>query len=442
MNRLICFILFGCSCLLKQMVGLPAAHAASDDRSSVQQTRPLTLADCVRLAERGEPVVLLQKAQKLGAAALVEQARTLPNPIVSYVAQDVGLQGANGPLLLHQATVGFSPFVALLRIQETRAAFAGQQQTIAAIEVERRKLRDAVGRAFYELLMQDKVWHVEQEFARLADQLVTESQVRRRLGDASGLSVLRAEAERDDAERQVADREHSIRIARLAFSLLLGVSSPQSLALQEESPEALVALPARIAEALQHVDAEDVATQIQVLQQQAESNRPELAQALAEKHQAELLSQLATLRAMPLSDVQVTLGIRSSQIGIGGVVTISGSLPILDWNQGARHRALAQGVRAQARLAEARQQVSIEIESSLRDFCHARTQRSQNLLPLVERRRLALRTTRRLFAEGLSSFSDVVLASRDLLTAQRTLHQVERDALIARWRLAVSLGAW
>jgi hypothetical protein len=51
MNRLICFILFGCSCLLKQ-IDRSSCCAASDDRSSVQQTRPLTLADCVRLAER------------------------------------------------------------------------------------------------------------------------------------------------------------------------------------------------------------------------------------------------------------------------------------------------------------------------------------------------------------------------------------------------------
>ena len=442
MRHLFCFILSGCLCLLLQVSGPPAAHADTEKSSSVQQPRPLTLAECVRLAEASEPVVLLQKAQKLGAAALVEQAKTLPNPTVSYVAQDVGLQGANGPLLLHQATVGFSPLVALLRIQETRVACAGQQQTSAAIEVDRQKLRDAVGRAYYELLMQDKVWRVEQESARFADQLVIESQTRKRLGDASGLSVLRAEAEREDAARQVADREHALAVAKLAFSLLLGVLPPQTLALQEESPEALVALPERIAEVLRRGGAEDVETQRQVLQKLAESKRPELAQALAEKHQAELLSQLATLRAMPLSDVQVSVGIRSSQIGIGGVVTLAGSLPISDWNQGARHRALAQGVRAQARLAEVRQQVWLEVESSLRDFYHARMQRSQHVLPLVERRRLALVTTRRLFAEGFASFSEVVLASRDLLTAQRTLYQIERDALIARWRLAVSLGAW
>jgi outer membrane protein TolC len=40
------------------------------------------------------------------------------------------------------------------------------------------------------------------------------------------------------------------------------------------------------------------------------------------------------------------------------------------------------------------------------------------------------------------SLLDVVTAQRDFLLAQRTLHQIERDALVARWRLAVAVDAW
>jgi outer membrane protein TolC len=123
-------------------------------------------------------------------------------------------------------------------------------------------------------------------------------------------------------------------------------------------------------------------------------------------------------------------------------VAITGSLPILDWNQGLRHRAQAQGVRAQARLAEVRQQIQIEVESSLRDFYHVRALRLQRAQPLHERRARALDLTRKLFAEGLASFGDVVMASRDLFSARRTLLQLERDALVARWRLAVAVAAW
>lgn len=442
MSHFLCFILSVCLSLLGLLFRPPAAHAGTKQSPSAHAAVPLTLTDCIRLAEASEPFLLWQKAQRLFADALVTQAQALPNPNLSYVAQDVGLQGANGPLLLHQATIGFAPFLALVRIQDARAASAGQRQTEASIEVERLKLRESVGRAFYELLMLEKIHRVEAEFAVLAAQLVTDSQVRKRLGDASGLDVLRAEAERDDASRQVENSAYALRIAQLAFSLALGAPFPQPIALEEDSPQALVALPERIVEALGRVAPTDVELQRQVLVKLAESNRPELKQALAEKRQSELLSQLAALRAMPLSDVQVSAGIRHAQAGIGGLVSISGSLPILDWNQGARQLASAQGVRAQARLAESRLQIWLEIESSLRNFYHARTQRTQHMLPLVERRRLALATTRRLFAEGLVSYSDVVLASRELLAAQRTLHQIERDVLLSRWRLAVALGAW
>lgn len=440
MRHRIYFILRLSLLLAGSVLWAPRALAAPHPIAA--ESAALTLVDCVRRAEASDPVALSLRAQRLAAQALIEQARALPNPSVSYLAQDLGLQGAGGPLLLQQATVGFSPFAALLRIQETRAACAGQRQTEAAISVDLLRLRGTVGRAFYELQLLEKLLLVDQESARLSSQLVADAQTRKRHGDASGLDVLRAESELQESLRQAQNSAHALRLAQLAFSLLIGEKDPQPVMLQAEDPSLLGQLPVSIADSLSHVPSDDVDAQRTVLVELALSRRPERALAQQEQHQAEVLSKLATLRALPLSDIQVSGGIRSSIAGVGGIVAVSGSLPMLDWNQGLRHRAQAQGVRAQARIAEVRQQIQIEVESALRDFYHARTLRLQTVLPLQERRERALSMTRKLFAEGLASFTDVVMASRDLFAAKRTLLQIERDALVARWRLAVSVGAW
>ena len=190
---------------------------------------------------------------------------------------------------------------------------------------------------------------------------MTESQVRKRLGDASGLSVLRAEAERDDAERQVADQRAFDTNRGLAFRCCWGLITTVPCATGRE--EALVALPARIAEALQHVDAEDVATQIRYF-----SNRQSrIGQSLRRRcRKSTRPSSCPSLRrsARYRFPMWVTLGVRSSQIELASrddirVASDSGLEP--------RRKASRAGakVRAQARLAEARQQFSIEIEQQL-----------------------------------------------------------------------------
>ena len=440
MRHPIYFILWIVLLHVGSVSGIPSALAASAPMDSAEES--LSVFDCVRRAESSDPVALSVRAQRLGAQAVVEQARALPNPSVSYLAQDLGLQGSTGPLLLQQVTAGFSPFAALLRVQESRAACASQRQTQAAIAVDLLRLRETVGRAFYELQLLEKLWRLEQDSVRLSEQLVAESQTRKRHGDASGLDVLRAESEREESARLAEHSAHTLAMAQRAFALLIGESSPKPLLLAQEDPSWLTQLPIPIADALSQVQKDDVSAQCAVLLELALSKRPERAWALEELHQSEVLSTLATLRALPLSDIQVSGGIRSSMAGVGGIVAITGSLPILDWNQGLRHRAQAQGVRAQARLAEVRQQIQIEVESSLRDFYHVRALRLQRAQPLHERRARALDLTRKLFAEGLASFGDVVMASRDLFSARRTLLQLERDALVARWRLAVAVAPW
>lgn len=433
-------------CLLTALLWpLDRAAAAGADRDV---SRVLSLEDCIRLAESSPPVIWSQRAQHIEAEARVEQARALPNPSFSYVAQDLGLQSTSGPLLLHQVMVGFAPLAALLRIQESRAACAGRAQALAAAREDLRLLRTAVGQTFYDLRLRRKLHQAEQDSARLADQTVSDVLIRKRNGEASGLDVVRAQAEALDAHRTAVRSEHQLVLAELAFSILLGATSPQRIQLVNEGPDIstdadiTAALPAPLAAELTQVPAHNPQARIAALIRFAQRHRPALQRIAAEQLQATEQRRLSTLQALPLADVQLAAGIRSSGLGIGGVVALSGSLPLFDWNLAARHRAEAQGLRAQAQKLEADMQIALEIESLMTEYSQARAQRTQQALPLYQLRSSALAMVRRLFSEGSAPLSDVVQASRDLFAAQRGLAQIERDELVARWRLVVATGAW
>lgn len=423
-------------------VGATAQAASADPEVRAALAQPLSLSQCVQLAEQSEPVLLSQRAQQKEATALMEQARMLPNPSLSYVAQDLGLQGPGGPQLLHQVMVGVAPFAALLRIQEVRAASAGRNQAVAAAQAELQQLRGAVGRAFYELQLLEKLHLVEQEAVALATELVTETQTQKQHGEASGLEVLRAQAEQLDAQREAERSAHQLALAQRAFSILLGAATPQPIQILAEDPATAEQLPPQLQQLLAGVPGSDVEAHVASLVREALSHRPELLQHNAALRQATELTRLLTLRTLPLSDLQVAGGVRFSALGVGGVVALTGTLPLLDWNVGPRHRAQAQGLRAQARGLEAQRQIALEVESSYRDFLQAHKLRVQRGKPLRELRARVLAAVRKQFAEGVVSLLDVVTAHRDFLLAQRTLHQIERDALVARWRLAVAVDAW
>lgn len=418
----------------------PSAPADPEVRTTLSQ--PLSLSQCVQLAEQSEPVLLSQRAQIQEAAALVEQARTLPNPSLSYVAQDLGLQGPSGPQLLHQAMVGVAPFAALLRIQEVRAASAGRNQAVAAAQAELQQLRAAVGRAFYELLLLEKLHLVEQEAVALATELVAETQTQKQHGEASGLEVLRAQAEQLDAQRGAEWSAHQRELAQRAFSILLGAATPQPIQILAEDPATAAQLPPRLQQVLAQVPGSDVDASTAALVRAALIHQPALLQHQAAQRQATELARLSTLRTLPLSDLQVAGGVRVAALGVGGVVALTGMLPLLDWNVGPRHRAQAQGLRAQARELAVQRQLALEVESSYRDFLQAHKLRVQRVQPLCELRTRVLAAVRKQFAEGVVSLLEVVSAQRDLLAVQRVLYQLERDALVARWRLAVAVDDW
>lgn len=450
---------------------LRSAHA-DESPPHPDLSRPLSLADCLRLADTSTVPVLAARARRLDADAGVAQAATLPNPSFSYVAQDLGLATAAGPLLLHQAMIGLAPGTALLRIQESRAARLARTGAEATVASERRTLRLAVGLAFYDLGFLHRLADVEQRALRLTAAYVAQAQLRQAHGDASGLDTQRAQAEHIDAQRQAETTNQERLRSELWFSIALGAARPQPLQLifnpdvsndvssdvssdvsndvsinisnnvsgnwAAGASAALAGLPP-LPESL---TADDTQRLLDDLFRLAREHRPELRQAMADAEQALALGRLAVLRALPFSDAQFALGLRHAAVGTSGVLAVSGSLPLWDFAGGPRLRAQAQGLAARARMLDQERQIRLELATALHDLQTLRVQRRQHALPLRELRSQILKTVRLQFAEGVVPFFDVVQAHRDLLAAERALAAVERDAQKARFRLVAAVAAW
>lgn len=418
------------------------ALARAEDAVASELAAPLSLDACVKLAQQSTPQQLVERARLLDAEGQLKQARTLPNPTLSYAAQDLGLQNQGEPLLLHQAQLGFPPLLALLRIQESQAASAGRQRTMAANQEDHRQLKRAVGRAFYDLLLAQQVAAIDAQAVQVAAALLEQNLRRQKNGELGALEVLRARAEELEAQRsaQLSSRQHLQ--LQLTFSILLGAATPLRVRLQDEDIESSsqppTGLPAEVQAALaaEHVDSS------RLLLQLAQNRRPDLQQASAELKQAEELQHLAALRTIPFVDLQLTGGVRVSAAGVGGVVGVSAPLPLLDFNQGPRQRAQAQVLAARSAYFRVDRQVHLEIESSYADWQQTRHALRQFAQPVVDARAQLVRATQQQLIEGVASVLDVILAQRELLAAQKVRAQVIHDAQVARWQLAVVTNSW
>ena len=440
--------------MLGSLLGLCTTAAAADPKTVSSLSQPLSLGQCLRLAVASAPVALSQRARLLDAAAAVAQARALPNPSLSYVAQDLGIESAGKPLLLHQAMIGFSPFVALLRVQESRAACRAQAAAQAAAASELRALRRSVGLAYYELRYLHTLQALEAQAVALVTADLAHAQTRYQQGDGSGLDVLRAQAEHTDARRQEQVVAQQALRAEQAFSVALGAEQPQRIRLADDAADAAIDLSAELSvdlspelsQALASDATSDAASDDAPLRDAllrlALRHRPELGQAAAERHHATELGRLATLRALPLADAQLAVGLRSAAVGNSAVIAITGSLSLFDFQPGPRLRAQAQGLQAQARSLEAERQIALEVTGALQDLRALRQQQRQQVEPLLALRAQIVQRVRRQFREGVVPFGDVAQASRDLLAAQRARAAAVRDVDQARWRLVAAVHPW
>lgn len=411
------------SCVLAQLGAADPARA--DPALPPWAGEPLSITRCAELALRDAPTQQLLSARIRSAEAAVKLARTVPNPVFSYIAQDLGLVTPGGPALLHQQALSFPILFAYARQKEAQVAQAALLQTTAAVTEERRQIRRAVGRAYLDAVLAARLLAVEERAAQLAATLVASAERRVQHGDSGSIEITRARAEELMAQRDVEQSRRRSDLARLSLSLLLGAEQPFMVHLSEAAitPEDLAALPPA---------SERTAA--------AWNNRPDLRSAQATLDRARLQLQLEARRQVPLADLQLVAGARVSAAGTGGLLALSLPVPLFDHNAGPLLAARAQVEAARAALVLRERQIAHELASAEREWQGARDALTRLARPLVLLREQAQHAAERQFAEGMLSLLDAITAQRDRLAAERSLAQAERDASVAAWELRIALA--
>lgn len=400
----------------------------------------LSLLDCVRLAESNPPTESAQRGRVGVAAAQLSQARTWPNPIYTYTAQDIALQTMDGvPALLQQHTLTLSPFFAYVRAQEATVASRQLERTQASVDDERRQLRLLTGRAYYDVLLAGRLAAIEAQAAAVARELVDGTRVRVGHGDTGQLEVTRAQAEALDAERVAELSARRGAQSQLALSVLLGAATPQLLTLVADWSGGVALLPPRVRAIVEQSSPTSDRDRLE-LHALALQQRPDLRQAIAEQHQSAAQRQLEQRRTIPLADVQLSIAARVTPLGVGALVSASTPVPLFDWNQGPRRRAAAQLEISHALQIRTERQIRLEVDSALLELQQTRQALTGRLRPVVAAREAILAVMRRQFLAGTVALSDVIVAHRDLLAAQRVEAQGTYDAALALWQLAMVLA--
>jgi outer membrane protein TolC len=417
--------------------GAPTREPASAPRPTIDPTVPLSLEDCLRLAETNDVTARAFLGRLEAARSLVDTAETFPNPTFNYSVSDVGVIDRDRRRTLQQVqTLGYPVFTFWTKGLESDLARAQLDRDAASIDEDRRQLRLEVGRTFFELLGEAELVLLAEQAATIAAKSAEAIVQQAELGRSSGFDEKRAVAERIETQRDLEAARHRLEVDRLGFSLALGSEQPVPVRLAPGWPEGLPLglVPAESGS----VGSAVLTLPLQQAVERALATRPDMARARGEALRAATGMDLEDRRAIPLADWTVAAGAQESQNGVGGVLSVGGPIPLLDRNQGPRRRARAELEQASADLEQTRRRVTSEIETAFLAWSRAQARVESFGRPLLKAREDALKAAEETFAAGRLSYLDLLSAQRDAVSARRALVGAQRDVALQRWRLVVA----
>lgn len=404
-------IAFGCAA---PEIELPSAH----DPALAQ--KPLSRADCIRLASESAPTTTAWAARIAAAQAALARTQTLPNPTLLLEWEDLGLDHGPTPVPATKTRSVFVPLVQLLampwRIDAAEFDLAAEA---AAVEADRLKLAARVAHDY------DAVVAARERVA-LFRELRTLAEYQRRavdrfvaVGEMARLAADRAAAEVDDAAAEQAAAEVEERVLAIEFAVALGFDRPVDLTLTDALITDLAPEPAALEDLL---DA-------------AAHSRPEIAAATARYRATLERARLADLRIELLPTIGV--GERRQGTSESQVASIEIGIPIFDRGQNAITETSAAVLAAAADLRAAARSVSAEVASAREKTLATTALLHDHAAPLAERRRALSTATERLFINGEATFDDLIAVQRDEVKAR-----VNRlDAIVAIASARVDLDA-
>jgi len=374
----------------------------------------ITMEEARARAIRSNPELQAGAAHARALEGALRQSRALPNPDVSFEAEDFG--GNLPPDFVSQRTLSVSERVEWFGKRSARVEAARLERDVAALDLERRR-RDVlqeVDRRFALLLVSQERLAIAEENAETARELRAAVSALVSAGEVSPIEETRAlgdealaEIERDAASRDLV-------LSGRSFSQLWGDASGSV-------PRA----EGRLVSGASAPDREEALANLARL--------PDLARWEAETARLEALETLAGRQALP--DFTVSAGARSF-VGTGQrswVAGLSFPLPLLTAYSGARSEATARLEKARAERRAEELRLRTAFLAAEETFRHA----SREVRLLEER---VLPNARQVYEALSEGYRRGKFRLLDLLEARRALATARLRSVDALSRLNLALA--
>lgn len=376
----------------------------------------LTFSEALRLTLKNDPGIQAALVRVRIAQAEADQARLLPNPILS-VALRIPDSGGRAVVEagLAQDLLAVLQRPGLASAADDRLRAAGAEAVSAVLDAV-----SSLGEHYVAAQALDSLGAELEERRRLNARHIELARARLELGEGTLLDLATVEAQRLEVESLVAERELERREERLALARLIG--QPHGAAdwrLPAWSPPRPIAAPSRRwAEA-------------------ALRRRPEIQ---AKEWQLSALGAERRLAWLaPLEGIGVGVDAeREEEWSVGP--SIASPLPLFDFGQARRAQARAAVLEANHELTATKRLVVEEVRRAHEAYAAtlatlARVEKE--LVPLAERRHEQAELQ---FKTGETDITELLLAEQDLHEAHTRLIELQRKASVALIRLERAVG--
>lgn len=390
-----------------------AATAAGTRSPGVAADAPWTLDALIALARRDGPAFRAERARIAAAEAGVLTARARPNPDLELLAgrQDgrgTAASGGSGAVGVLQPLERSS-----LRSARRDAALAGLDATIADTAAFERDRVAEVKLRYHDVLRAQAALRLAEEDFGLAAQIRDRVAVRVGTGEAPRFELIRADAERLNAQRAVQASRARIDLARAELRRTVGPALPADFSVSGSLDDPLPPLPS-----------------IELLRERLLERHPELQAARASIRAAEKRVALERERARPAFALRASVDRVPETVDARlGVVV---QLPVFDRREGPIAEGLAELERGRFLLADVEQRLDRELEAAWQRQEIALAQIAAYESGILPEAEAALRVAEAAYRFGERGILDVLDAQRTVRSLRSELNATRYDLRAAR----------
>ncbi len=358
-----------------------------------------TLNGMLELAARSNPTILQAQYQITGQLAKAQQAGLYPNPMIAYIAENVGVEGTAGEW---QGGELQQRFVTAGKLKISRDKYLQRAKVAEHLAVAQQfRVCNDVRIHYFKTLAAQQILDLQNELLKTAEDNLATTREMFNAGQANQVDLHRANSELRRQQLSVLQAENRIRREFLQLSSLVGMEL------------AFLPLSGDLAATSDLIDYDTVA-------QRVLSQSPEILAAHSKLREDQITINRESVEWVPDVIVGGGVGRNFESEDTTGAFSVRMELPIFDRNQGTYRQAQADYIRQQKEIRRVEMDLKMRLAMQYETYLSA----AQHVLTYEE---MVLPDLKKAYATSLESYKEDRLAWPHVLHSYRdyTLRRIE-----------------